>query len=115
MRTITHWIGGKPVAGSTDRTSPVWNPATGEQQAEVALASVDDVDTAVRTARSAFERWGQSSLSQRTKVLFNFRELVNANVQRLAEAISDEHGKVVSDALGHSVLAGACHGGRRDA
>ena len=100
MRTITHWIGGKPVAGSTDRTSPVWNPATGEQQAEVALASVDDVDTAVRTAKAAFERWGQSSLSQRTKVLFKFRELVNANVQQLAEAISDEHGKVVSDARG---------------
>ena len=71
MRTITHWIGGKPVAGSSDRTSPVWNPATGEQQAEVALASVDDVDSAVRTAKAAFERWGQSSLSQRTKVLFN--------------------------------------------
>jgi malonate-semialdehyde dehydrogenase (acetylating) / methylmalonate-semialdehyde dehydrogenase len=100
LRTITHWIGGKPVTGSTDRTSPVFNPATGEQQAELALASVDDVDTAVRTAKAAFERWGQSSLSQRTKVLFNFRELVNANVQRLAEAISDEHGKVVSDARG---------------
>jgi malonate-semialdehyde dehydrogenase (acetylating)/methylmalonate-semialdehyde dehydrogenase len=100
LRTITHWIGGKPVTGSTDRTSPVFNPATGEQQAELALASVDDVDTAVRTAKAAFERWGQSSLSQRTKVLFNFRELVNANVQRLAEAISDEHGKVISDARG---------------
>ena len=100
LRTITHWIGGKPVTGSTDRTSPVFNPATGEQQAELALASVDDVDTAVRTAKAAFERWGQSSLSQRTKVLFKFRELVNANVQRLAEAISDEHGKVVSDARG---------------
>jgi malonate-semialdehyde dehydrogenase (acetylating) / methylmalonate-semialdehyde dehydrogenase len=100
LRTITHWIGGKPVTGSTDRTSPVFNPATGAQQAELALASVDDVDTAVRTAKAAFERWGQSSLSQRTKVLFNFRELVNANVQRLAEAISDEHGKVVSDARG---------------
>jgi malonate-semialdehyde dehydrogenase (acetylating) / methylmalonate-semialdehyde dehydrogenase len=100
LRTITHWIGGKPVAGSSDRTSPVWNPATGKQQAEVALASVDDVDSAVRTAKAAFESWGQSSLSQRTKVLFNFRELVNANVQRLAEAISDEHGKVVSDARG---------------
>ena len=100
MGTITHWIGGKPVAGSADRTSPVWNPATGEQQAEVALASVDDVDSAVRAAKAAFERWGQSSLSQRTKVLFKFRELVDANIQRLAEAISDEHGKVVSDARG---------------
>jgi malonate-semialdehyde dehydrogenase (acetylating) / methylmalonate-semialdehyde dehydrogenase len=100
LRTITHWIGGKPATGSSDRTSPVWNPATGEQQAEVALASVDDVDSAVRTAKAAFESWGQSSLSQRTKILFKFRELVNANVQKLAEAISDEHGKVVSDARG---------------
>jgi malonate-semialdehyde dehydrogenase (acetylating)/methylmalonate-semialdehyde dehydrogenase len=100
LRTITHWIGGKPATGSSDRTSPVFNPATGEQQAELALASVEDVDTAVQTAKAAFERWGQSSLSQRTKVLFTFRELVNANVQKLAEAISDEHGKVVSDARG---------------
>jgi malonate-semialdehyde dehydrogenase (acetylating)/methylmalonate-semialdehyde dehydrogenase len=100
LRTITHWIGGKPATGSADRTSPVWNPATGEQQAEVALASVDDVDSAVRTAKAAFESWGQSSLSQRTKILFRFRELVNANVGKLAEAISDEHGKVISDARG---------------
>jgi malonate-semialdehyde dehydrogenase (acetylating) / methylmalonate-semialdehyde dehydrogenase len=100
LRTITHWIGGKPAAGSSDRTSPVWNPATGEQQAEVALASTEDVDTAVQAAKAAFERWSQSSLSQRTKILFKFRELVNANVQKLAEAISDEHGKVVSDARG---------------
>jgi malonate-semialdehyde dehydrogenase (acetylating)/methylmalonate-semialdehyde dehydrogenase len=100
LRTITHWIGGKPASGSADRTSPVWNPATGEQQAELALASREDVDTAVRTAKAAFERWSQSSLSQRTKVLFAFRELVNANIQKIAEAISDEHGKVVSDARG---------------
>jgi malonate-semialdehyde dehydrogenase (acetylating) / methylmalonate-semialdehyde dehydrogenase len=100
LRTITHWIGGKAVATSADRTSPVFNPATGEQQAELALASVEDVDSAVQTAKAAFERWGQSSLSQRTKVLFKFRELVSANIQRLAEAISDEHGKVVSDARG---------------
>jgi malonate-semialdehyde dehydrogenase (acetylating)/methylmalonate-semialdehyde dehydrogenase len=100
LRTITHWIGGKPATGSSDRTSPVWNPATGAQQAEVALASTEDVDTAVQTAAAAFERWSQSSLSQRTKILFRFRELVNANVDRLAEIISDEHGKVLSDARG---------------
>ncbi len=100
MRTITHWIGGKPAAGSADRTSPVWNPATGAQQAEVALASTEDVDTAVQVAKAAFAHWGQSSLSQRTKVLFKFRELVNANIGKLAEAISDEHGKVLSDARG---------------
>jgi malonate-semialdehyde dehydrogenase (acetylating) / methylmalonate-semialdehyde dehydrogenase len=100
VRTITHWIGGKPEPGTSTRTGPVWNPATGEQQAEVALASSADVSTAVAAAATAFETWSQSSLSTRTKVLFAFRELVNARTQELAEIISDEHGKVVSDARG---------------
>ena len=100
MRTVTHWIGGKPTTGSSTRTSPVWNPATGEQQAEVVLANVADVDTAVQTAAAAFQTWSQSSLSQRTKVLFAFRELVNSRIKDFAEIISDEHGKVLSDARG---------------
>ena len=100
MRTINHWIGGKAVPGSSARTSAVWNPATGEQQAEAPLASTTDVDDAVRAAATAFERWSQSSLSQRAKVLFAFRELVNAHTQELAEVVADEHGKVVSDARG---------------
>jgi len=100
MRTVTHWIGGKPATGESTRTGPVWNPATGEQQAEVLLASRTDVDAAVRAAAAAFQTWSQSSLSQRTKILFNFRELVNSRIQDLAEIISDEHGKVVSDARG---------------
>ncbi|MBW0100433.1 CoA-acylating methylmalonate-semialdehyde dehydrogenase, partial [Pseudonocardia sp. KRD-184] len=100
MRTVSHWIGGKPATGTSTRTSPVWNPATGQQQAEVLLASSADVDTAVQAAKAAFETWGQSSLSQRTKVLFAFRELVNARTAELAEIISDEHGKVLSDAKG---------------
>jgi malonate-semialdehyde dehydrogenase (acetylating)/methylmalonate-semialdehyde dehydrogenase len=100
MRTITHWIGGKPTPGTSPRTGPVWNPATGEQQAEVVLGGADDVRTAVQTAAAAFESWSQSSLSQRTKVLFAFRELVNARTQELAEIVSDEHGKVISDARG---------------
>jgi malonate-semialdehyde dehydrogenase (acetylating)/methylmalonate-semialdehyde dehydrogenase len=100
VRTVTHWIGGKPATGTSTRTGPVWNPATGEQQAEVLLAGVADVDTAVQAAASAFTTWSQSSLSQRTKVLFTFRELVNNRINDLAEIISDEHGKVVSDARG---------------
>ncbi|TWF76938.1 methylmalonate-semialdehyde dehydrogenase [acylating] [Pseudonocardia hierapolitana] len=100
MRTVTHWIGGKPATGESTRTGPVWNPATGEQQAEVMLASRADVDAAVQAAAAAFQTWSQSSLSNRTKILFNFRELVNARIQDLAEIISDEHGKVVSDARG---------------
>jgi malonate-semialdehyde dehydrogenase (acetylating) / methylmalonate-semialdehyde dehydrogenase len=100
MRTVTHWIGGKPATGESTRTGPVWNPATGEQQAEVLLASRSDVDAAVQAAAAAFQTWSQSSLSQRTKILFTFRELVNSRIQELAEIISDEHGKVVSDARG---------------
>ena len=100
MRTIEHWIGGRPTAAGSTRTSPVWNPATGAQQAEVLLATAADVDQAVSAARDAFVGWSQSSLSARTKILFRFRELVTANLDRIAEAITDEHGKVLSDARG---------------
>jgi len=100
MRLIEHWIDGRTTSGSSTRRGEVFNPATGQQQAEVVLASPADVDTAVSSAAKAFEEWGQSSLSQRTKVLFGFRQLVEARARDLAEIISDEHGKVVSDASG---------------
>jgi malonate-semialdehyde dehydrogenase (acetylating)/methylmalonate-semialdehyde dehydrogenase len=100
MRTIEHWIAGKPTPGTSTRTSRVWNPATGHQQAEVVLATSNDVDAAVAAARDAFVEWSQASLSRRSKVLFAFRELVNARVDQIAEAITDEHGKVLSDARG---------------
>jgi malonate-semialdehyde dehydrogenase (acetylating)/methylmalonate-semialdehyde dehydrogenase len=100
VRTIGHWIDGRPVATEGARSAPVWNPATGEQQAEVLLASDDEVGAAVRSAAAAFEEWSQASLGRRSKVLFAFRELVNANADRLAEMITDEHGKVLSDARG---------------
>jgi malonate-semialdehyde dehydrogenase (acetylating)/methylmalonate-semialdehyde dehydrogenase len=98
--TIKHWIGGKPYDSETERRSPVWNPATGAQQAWVALAGPRDIDQAVKVASAAFGSWSQASLSRRTRVLFAFRELVNARRREIAEAISDEHGKVVSDAEG---------------
>jgi malonate-semialdehyde dehydrogenase (acetylating) / methylmalonate-semialdehyde dehydrogenase len=100
LRTITHWIGGRSTPGTSARRGPVWNPATGEQQADVVLANQPDVDDAVGAAAAAFETWSQSSLSRRTKILFEFRQLVTSRAQELAEIISDEHGKVVSDALG---------------
>jgi malonate-semialdehyde dehydrogenase (acetylating)/methylmalonate-semialdehyde dehydrogenase len=100
MSTIQHWIGGQLTAGSSIRKGPVFNPATGEQQHEVVLASATDVDNAVTAARQAFESWSQASLSRRTRILFSFRELVNAHVEDIAELISDEHGKVLSDAAG---------------
>ena len=100
MAVIEHFIGGSFTAGGSTRKAPVWNPATGEQQHEVVLAVAADVDAAVAAAAEAFVSWGQASLSKRTKVLFAFRELVNANVDRLAALVSAEHGKVLSDAAG---------------
>ena len=100
MRTIEHWIDGRTTAGAGTRRSPVWNPATGAQQAEVVLAEPSDVDTAVAAATTAYADWSQASLSRRTKVLFAFRELVNARAGQLAGIVSDEHGKVLSDAMG---------------
>ena len=100
MRTVQHWIAGKATSGSSDRTARVFNPATGAPQAEVLLASEQDVEAAIAAAKDAFPEWSQTSLSKRTKTLFAFRELVNRHADELAELITDEHGKVLSDALG---------------
>jgi malonate-semialdehyde dehydrogenase (acetylating)/methylmalonate-semialdehyde dehydrogenase len=100
VKTIEHWIGGRATSASSTRTSPVWNPATGEQQAQVVLADKADVDEAVSVASAAFEEWSQASLSRRTKVLFGFRELVNQHQEAFADLITAEHGKVLSDARG---------------
>jgi len=100
VRTISHWIGGKSTTASSTRTSPVYDPSTGQVQAEVVLAEPADVHEAVRVAAQAAQTWSQSSLSTRTKILFEFRALVAGRVRELAEVISDEHGKVVSDARG---------------
>ena len=78
----------------------MFNPATGQQQAEVCLGSEADVQAAIAAARDAFVEWSQTSLSRRAKVMFAFRELVNAHAGEIAELITDEHGKVLSDALG---------------
>ncbi|HEU5271902.1 MAG TPA: CoA-acylating methylmalonate-semialdehyde dehydrogenase [Jatrophihabitans sp.] len=98
MRTISHWIDGKHTGSG--RTAPVYNPATGEVQAEVLLASAEDVRAAVRCAAERYESWSQSSLSARTEILFAFRNLVHSHKAQLAEIICDEHGKVLSDAAG---------------
>src|SRR4249920_1825919 len=100
MRTINHWIGGRAVAGTSGRTGPVWNPATGEQQAEVDLASAEEVDTAVGAATAAFPAWRATSLSRRSEIMFHLRELVDANRKEIASLLTSEHGKVLGDALG---------------
>ena len=100
MRTIDHWINGRPVPSASGRSGPVFNPATGQQQAAVGLASVAEVDAAVQAAKDAFADWRLASLSKRAEVMFRFRELVVQNRERIAELVSMEHGKVPSDAAG---------------
>jgi malonate-semialdehyde dehydrogenase (acetylating)/methylmalonate-semialdehyde dehydrogenase len=97
---INHWIDGAPVDGTSGRTAPVFNPATGEQTGEVALASAGDVAAAVASAKSAARAWRSASLSRRSAVLFAFRELLAQRADELAMIVTAEHGKVLGDAHG---------------
>jgi malonate-semialdehyde dehydrogenase (acetylating)/methylmalonate-semialdehyde dehydrogenase len=98
--TIDHWINGQRVAGASGNTGPVFNPATGQQQGEVALASVAEVDKAVAIAKETFATWRSSSLSKRADILFTFRQIVHSRRDEIANLVSQEHGKVPSDAAG---------------
>jgi len=100
VRRIQHFIDGELRAGTSGRSSDVYNPATGEVQAQVDLASVAEVDQAVVSASAAAVEWAESSLTQRTQIMFRFRELLAGRVDELARIISSEHGKVISDAAG---------------
>ncbi len=97
---LGHHINGKPVAGTSGNFGPVYNPATGEQTGEVALASVAEVDTAIAAAKEAAAEWSKSSIATRSKLMFRIRNVVDANADEFARRISNEHGKVHSDALG---------------
>ncbi|MCJ0893407.1 CoA-acylating methylmalonate-semialdehyde dehydrogenase [Rhodococcus sp. ARC_M5] len=97
---IAHWIDGKTYSGTSDRTSPVTNPATGEVTGTLALADTGDARAVIDAAAAAFPAWRDTSLAKRTSILFSFRELLNARKNELAEIITAEHGKVLSDALG---------------
>src|SRR5512144_182350 len=99
-KTITHWIDGKPHERAADRHGDVFNPATGEVQAQVAFASPSVVDEAVDAAARAAETWRSVSIAKRTKILFAFRNLVDKHQHELAKLLTLEHGKVTGDALG---------------
>ena len=97
---ISHWVNGEVFEGESGASAPVTNPATGEVTGQVALASVEDARAVIEAAAAAFPAWRDTSLAKRTQVLFRFRELLNERKGELAEIITAEHGKVVSDALG---------------
>ena len=100
MTQITHWINGALDVQKPQRSGEVFNPATGKVTKTVAFADAATVDRAVTAATEAFASWRHSSLTKRTQVLFAFRELVQQNKEKIAALITDEHGKVLSDAAG---------------
>ena len=98
--TITHWIDGKAYGKQAERHGDVFNPATGEVQAQVAFATPRVVDEAIESAWKASQTWRSVSLARRTKILFAFRQLVDKHQHDLARLLTLEHGKVTGDALG---------------
>jgi len=100
MKRIEHFIDGKIAKGTSNKTSKVFNPATGEQTAEVNLASKTDVDLAVEKAKKAFLAWSIKPPAQRAKVIFKFKELIEKNYDEIIKIIVSEHGKVYEDAKG---------------
>ncbi|MBB5157271.1 CoA-acylating methylmalonate-semialdehyde dehydrogenase [Saccharopolyspora phatthalungensis] len=98
--TIGHWSDGKTFAGSSTSTAPVSNPATGVTTGQVALANGQDAQAVIDAAAAALPAWRDLSLTRRTAILFRFRELLNERKAELAQIITREHGKVLSDALG---------------
>ncbi len=100
IKRISHWIGGRTVAGESGRSGPVYNPATGHQTGAVDFATPEEVDRAVQAAREAFTAWRTVSLSKRTAIFFRIRDLVDEHREDIARFLTAEHGKVLSDALG---------------
>src|SRR5947207_4592862 len=100
VTSINHWIGGRSVAGTSGRTSPVYNPAVGRQTGALDLATAEEVDQAVQAAKKAFETWRSVSLAKRAELFFNIRELVHERRDEVAKILTAEHGKVLGDAQG---------------
>jgi len=103
MREIGHFIGGKHVAGTSGRTSDVFNPATGEVQAKLSLAGVAEIRAAVENAKQAQPKWAATNPQRRARVFMKFVDLLNQNMDELARLLSSEHGKTVEDSKGDIV------------
>ncbi|MEQ8442877.1 MAG: CoA-acylating methylmalonate-semialdehyde dehydrogenase [Alphaproteobacteria bacterium] len=99
-QTISHFIGGQEVAGTSGRFGDVFNPATGEVMAKVPYASRSEIDAVVQNALAAHEVWSNTAVPKRASVIFRMRELMVANKDRIAEAMCKEHGKTLADAAG---------------
>ena len=100
MQDLTHYIGGAHVQGQSGRFSDVFNPATGEVQARAPLASRAELDHAVEVAQAAQPKWAATNPQRRARVMMAFVQLLNRDMDKLAEALSREHGKTLPDAKG---------------
>jgi malonate-semialdehyde dehydrogenase (acetylating)/methylmalonate-semialdehyde dehydrogenase len=100
MKIIEHFVNGKQYSGSSKRTSPVFNPATGEETAQVKLGNLKDLNQIVEKAQKAFYSWSNTPPLQRARVLFKYKELIEKNSDLLIKIIVSEHGKVYEDARG---------------
>ena len=100
MKLIEHFVNGNIISGTSNRKGKVFNPATGEQESEVRLASKTDLDSAVEVAKKAFETWSLKPSLQRARIIFKFKELIEKNSEELTKLIVSEHGKVYEDARG---------------
>jgi len=100
MREIDHFISGATVTGASGRYTDIYNPNTGEVQARVQLATESEVDVAVQAAKAAFPAWAATNPQRRARVMFRFKQLLEENIDELAELLSSEHGKVVADSRG---------------
>ena len=100
MKEIGHWINGKLVAGTSGRFADIMNPATGEVQARVALATVEELNSAIADAAKAQIGWAATNPQRRARVMMAFGALINQHMEKLAELVSREHGKTLPDARG---------------
>ena len=102
LREVHHWVNGQTLTGTSGRFGDVYNPASGELQARVALATPAEVDTAVAVAAAAFPDWSSQPPLRRARVLFRFREIFERRLDEVAALLTSEHGKVFSDARGEA-------------
>ncbi|MDG1678133.1 MAG: aldehyde dehydrogenase family protein, partial [Tateyamaria sp.] len=100
MQELTHYIDGTHIKGTSGRFANVMNPATGEIQGKVPLASKDELYNAVSVAAKAQPAWGAVNPQRRARVMMKFVDLLNRDMQKLAETLSREHGKTIPDAAG---------------
>jgi len=100
LNTITNLVDGKPQRSASTRSQPVYNPATGEAAATLPLSTAAELDAAVASAKAAFPAWADTPPMKRARVMFKFKDLLEQNADRIAKAISAEHGKTHDDALG---------------